>query len=227
MRRALDKLRDLYSRHKAIGTVRHLAVVATGRVWPLVYRRRQEIVMRIDREKTTEVEHAADMKVSRIGAADLDDLRNFIRANNSDAPAALRRLDCYLSRGYHGIIGRLGSDVIGHAWCHDRTLTPHPQMRLHAVTIAAREVFAFELFLAPTKRARHGGIQFIYLLQRHLIEAGYDRAYSIIFADNKRSLRVHRATGWEHHSVPRDVRIFCSSFIECDGRIARYESDWF
>ncbi|MBI3899524.1 MAG: hypothetical protein HY308_14700 [Gammaproteobacteria bacterium] len=223
--RYLQKAAELHRRYGLTGLGRRLLERAFASVRTRLYQLRPEVILKTQIAKLPTLKTPARLTISALQARDLAALRLFIRDHNSDASNGLRRLRYSLDHRYSGLIGRLDGRIVGYGWWTDNT-APHPQAQLHALALGERDVFAFDLFIAPSLRGRHTGLEFLAMSQKHLLDLGYAYAYVNIVAANRRSIWVHHQAGWKDYDR-RKVRIWCSAIMQCQDRFRRYDPRWF
>jgi GNAT superfamily N-acetyltransferase len=132
------------------------------------------------------------LAVADLGREALPELADFNRRRCDRR--ATERFASDLARGYRGFVAREGGAVAGYYWWADRA---HPHLERLGVTLADRDVYGFDFFLAPEHRGDGRATEFLHAIESRLRARGFGRLWGYVRADNRPARWLYSARGYE------------------------------
>lgn len=169
-----------------------------------IYRNHIELMFEGDLTGPIPDAPASRLTVREFVPDDAQAVQEFIRKHNVHADFGLERFAYNSSHGYRAVLGiTADGELVGYGWWCDQSQS-HPGRRLHGCKLGARELYVFDLFVAPPFRRSTMSLEFLIRAQHLGRERGYDRVFSNILESNQKSVRLHHHAGFretERHRV--------------------------
>jgi GNAT superfamily N-acetyltransferase len=118
----------------------------------------------------------------------------------------------YLRSGFHGFGIVDGREIVGDIWyCDpfgaDKSFV-HPDLLWLGIECQKKQVYSFDMFLAPQKRGHNYAFYLQNYFLHHLKERNFSKVYGYFWADNIPALWVHRQIKWKELRRVRSHRFF-------------------
>ncbi len=153
-------------------------------------------------------------------------VRLFIRTHNVHADYGLKRFAYNISHGYRAVLATThDGEIVGYGWLSDQTQS-HPAQRLHGITLGPRELYVFDLFVAPPFRKSTMALEFLIRAQHLGRERNFDRIVSTILESNRRSIRLHHLAGFREIDRHR-VHVLANLVLSYGRNVVLRNSLWF
>ncbi len=191
-----------------------------------IYRNHVELIFESDLTGPLPDVPASRLTVREFVPDDARAVQQFIRKHNVHADFGLKRFAYNSSHGYRAVLGTtLEGELVGYGWLCDQSQS-HPGRHLHGFELGARELYVFDLFVAPPFRRSTMALEFL-IRARHLgRQRGFDRIFSNVLESNRKSVRLHHHAGFRETERHR-VHTFFNLAMVC-GRHAAFRNPlWF
>jgi hypothetical protein len=191
-----------------------------------IYRSHVELVFESDLRAPIPESPASRLAVREFVRDDATAVQQFIRQHNVHADYGLKRFTYNISHGYRAVLATtLDGEIVGYGWLGDKTQS-HPAQRLHGITLGPRELYVFDLFVAPPFRKSTMALEFLIRAQHLGRERNFDRVVSTILESNRRSIRLHHLAGFREIDRHR-VHVLLSLVLLYGRNIVLRNSLWF
>jgi hypothetical protein len=192
----------------------------------VIYRSHNELVFESDLCAPIPEAPANHLFVREFTRDDAAAVQNFILQHNVHADYGLKRFAYNIHHGYRAVLASThDNEMVGYGWWGDQTQS-HPSQRLHGIRLGPRELYVFDLFVAPPFRKSTMALEFL-IRARHLgRECNFDRLVSTILESNRRSIRLHHLAGFREIDRHRIHVLF--NLVLLHGRnVALHNPLWF
>jgi GNAT superfamily N-acetyltransferase len=216
LRRLVEEMREEARAH---GWLPALGSSARRLFERLVRRELDEVLIACDLTRPLDFSGPAALELEEIGPGHLPVLEEFGRRHTSAADVS--KLRAYLRNGYRGQIARENGEMIGYIWSVDCRVPPertHPALRRLGFELGEKDVYSWDLLLAPSHR---GGGRARTFYGRHLQtlkDEGYRRVLGWVEASNTPARMLYSRLGWDDVGR-RTSRLWFSTFLISNGRI--------
>jgi GNAT superfamily N-acetyltransferase len=154
---------------------------------------RSELLVLVKRLEATEaITFERRLVVSELGPGSLPALAEFNRRRCDTR--ATERFTSDLARGRRGFVAHDDGRLAGYYWWADGD---HPHLARLGVTLAARDVYGFDFYLAAEHRGDGRAVEFLYAIELALRERGYDRLWGYVRGDNRPARWLYSSRGYE------------------------------
>lgn len=223
----IDKLGQHIRDEGFAGTARRAATYLIRLCASNIYRSHIELMFECDLNGPMPEPPASRLIVRDFVQDDAAAVQQFIRTHNVHVDYGLKRFAYNTNHGYRAVLAITNDgQIVGYGWWCDQT-QPHPGRQLHGVGLsAAKDLYVFDLFVAPLFRRSTMALEFLIRAQQHGRASGYDRVFSNILESNQKSIRLHRHAGFREIGRHRVHTLFNLVMI-CGGRAVIRDSLWF
>lgn len=136
------------------------------------------------------------LRCTEIDSDLLNDLRIVNRYGIRKLKAAF-----YIKKGYRGFGLMRESEMIADMWFYSPAFSPESsrpaELKWLGIACENKQAYVFDMFLNPDMRGHNISTYFQCCFLRHLQEMGMEKAYGYLWADNRRSLWLHRLLKWK------------------------------
>jgi GNAT superfamily N-acetyltransferase len=197
MPRAFEAIREAY---RARGLTGALTKVIFGVMRRLAgYERKEELYIAKDLTETRAVSFKQKLTIRPVQSTDRPLILAFHREHRVDDDQ-VRRIAWYLDHGYNGFLAFLSDAPIGYLWWVTNKWSSrenHPHLRTYGIALADDEVYAVDLYLAPSYRGGSNAIEFMAHALKSLHDQGYRRTVGLVGADNKPARWTYSMLGYK------------------------------
>jgi GNAT superfamily N-acetyltransferase len=200
------KVRKLLGWYQELGP-RKTADLVLSALRSRIYREEEHVVLfrALGDDAAVSAQNTIDLR--RAGAVDSESIIEFSKEHFP--PKVTGYVRNYLENGYLAYLGFRGDELIGLFWWVDHHIDPdHPDLVLHELQLAERDVYGFSYFLAPTHRGGGTATEFVSKVFVALHEAGYTRIWGWVLSDNLPARWLFSLTGYQESRSMRFRTLF-------------------
>lgn len=132
------------------------------------------------------------LAISDLTESDLPALAEFNRRRCDTR--ATGRFAAGLEGGDHAFIARNDGEVAGYYWW---TARDHPHVGHLGISLAERDVYGFDYFLADEHRGEGRAVEFLHGIETRLRERGFDRVWGYVRSDNRPARWLYSSRGYD------------------------------
>jgi GNAT superfamily N-acetyltransferase len=114
----------------------------------------------------------------------------------------------YIKNNYNGYIALLQGKIIGYLWwwAPNKLISPPPEMVFYNIELKEREVYMFNMFVAPQYRGGGNAIEFLSHVLKALIKRGYTITKGVHGANYLPARITYMAVGYAYKEIKCLVR---------------------
>jgi GNAT superfamily N-acetyltransferase len=129
------------------------------------------------------------------------------------------RVAARMAHGASAFLGLLGDELIGYIWWLDaRGVAAEPRFARYDIALEERDVYGFDLFIAPEYRGDGTAVWFLGAVEAELNRLGYARMWGYVVAANRPARWLFAIAG---HTPVRRYKgdVFLSHLVRHDGSL--------
>jgi GNAT superfamily N-acetyltransferase len=191
-----------------------------------IYRSHIELVFECDLCAPMPEAPASRLIVREFIHDDAAAVQQFIRQYNVHADYGLRRFAYNIGHGFRAVLATtLDGEIVGYGWWGNQSKS-HPAQQLHGIRLGPKELYVFDLFVAPPFRKSTMALEFLIRAQQLGREHNFDRIVSTILESNRRSIRLHHLAGFHEIDYHRVHTLF-NLVMVCGKKAIIRDQLWF